>query len=478
MHAIETMSPQTVQSPRGFRDLDPGHAFERERMIDALRDVARIYGFVPLHTHAVEHMEVLSDSGGEEARQTMFHVSAPEPEPLGLRYDLTVSLARYVAQHPNLTIPFRRYQYAPVWRADKPDKTRFREFTQFDFDAVGVESHTADVEVVAALCDGLARLDVGAHRIRMSSRELLDLLLDYATIPYSMGPRVFRVLDKLEKVGIVRVRRELTDGYEDASGDFVQGLALTRKQVNRVQTFLDIRSPERAEVIAQLRDLFRSIPESREAIDGFDHISRDLASLGYGDERVTIDLSIARGLGYYTGPIFEAQLLEVPEVGSVGGGGRYDRLVEKFLGKLIPATGASLGIDRLLAAREKRRLNHAFPVPTRAIIANLDPSLTDQTTKMCWELRRAGIPVELYLGAERSLTRQLRYADQSGARVAILYGSDEHARDLVTLKDMSEGRKVAASSDERGVWLATRAGQRQVRRSDLATAVAEMLQEA
>src|SRR3954468_14361814 len=203
---------------RGLRDLLPDQMLARQSMVDTIRRVYELYGFVPLSTPAIEFLDVLSGSAGQEANQSIFRVTNPEREELGLRFDLTVPLARVVAQYNDLPRPFRRYQVAPVWRADKPDKGRYREFTQFDLDSVGTVSEIADTEIIAGMCDSLSALEVGPYLVRFSSRELLNLLLVYAEIPEGQGVDVFRVLDKLDKIGIDKIRLELMNGYKDESG--------------------------------------------------------------------------------------------------------------------------------------------------------------------------------------------------------------------------------------------------------------------
>src|SRR5207253_2044441 len=216
---------------RGLRDLLPSAVLARQRMIDVVRGVYELYGFVPLATPAIEFLDVLSGSAGQEANQSIFRVTNPEREELGLRFDLTVPLARVVAQYKDLPRPFRRYQVSPVWRADKPDKGRFREFTQFDLDSVGTESEIADTEIIAGMCDTLTALEVGAYVVRFSSRAVLNLVIAYARIQPEQAADVFRVLDKLDKVGREKVRLELMAGYKDESGDVIRGVGLSREQV-------------------------------------------------------------------------------------------------------------------------------------------------------------------------------------------------------------------------------------------------------
>jgi histidyl-tRNA synthetase len=449
----------------------------RQEMIDTIRRVYELYGFVPLSTPAIEYLDVLSGSAGQEAQQSIFRVSNPENESLGLRFDLTVPLARVIAQYKDLPRPFRRYQVSPVWRADKPDKGRFREFTQFDLDSVGTESEIADTEILAGMADTLSALNVGRYLVRFSSRAVLNLLLKFAGIEDGRGIDVFRVLDKLDKVGPEKVRLELMDGYKDESGDTIRGLGLARDQVDRIQRFLDVKGDSRENVLAQLSDLFAGVEGAVERIDAIGRISRHLYSLGYGDDRIAIDLSIARGLAYYTGPVFEAILLDAPQFGSIFGGGRYDNLVMRFLGEPIPAVGASIGVDRLLSALAHLGSIDHRRATARVFITNMDSALADDYLAMTWELRRAGIPTELYLGTAKGPGKQLKYADQYEIPIVLLYGSNEKEQGIVTIKDMAVGREKTKAVGDRREWLAARPGQFTVPRGELVSAVQKLLGE-
>ena len=475
MPSTETVEPRIL---RGLRDLLPEQMLARQAMVQTIRGVYETYGFVPLMTPAIEYIDVLKGSNpGPEALRSIFKVTGPEDDALGLRFDLTVPLARVFAQYPNLPRPFRRYQESPVWRAEKPDPGRFREFTQFDLDSVGVESEVADTEIIAGMCDTLSALKVGKYLVRFSSRAVLNLLLDFAEIPAERGTDVFRVLDKLDKVGLEKVSAELMEGYTDKSGDVISGLGLQREQVDRIARFLGVKSERRSDVVAQLRDLFSGISRAAAEIDVVDRISRHLYALGYGDDLVALDLSIARGLAYYTGPVFEAMVLDAPQFGSVFGGGRYDDLVLRFLNERIPATGASIGVDRLLAALTHLKKLGTRKATARVLVVNIDPTLIDDYLAMTWELRRAGIPTEFYLGKEKSMGKQLKYADLCETPIALLYGSNEKAKGVVTLKDMAIGREKAAHVGDREEWLAARPGQTEIARTDLIDGVRKLLAE-
>lgn len=470
----ETVEPRLS---RGLRDLLPDQMLARQAIIDAVRKVYELYGFVPLSTPAIEYLDVLSGSAGQEAQQSIFRVTNPENEALGLRFDLTVPLARVVAQYIDLPRPFRRYQVSPVWRADKPDKGRFREFTQFDLDSVGVESEVADTEIIAGMCDSLSALNVGPYLVRFSSRAVLNLLLAFAGISPEQGVDVFRVLDKLDKVGPEKVRLELMSGYRDESGDPIRGVGLAGDQVDRIEQFLRVKSDRRSDVLAQVRELFANVEGARAKLDVVERISSHLYTLGYGDDRVSLDLSIARGLAYYTGPVFEAILLDAPQFGSVFGGGRYDDLVMRFLGQSIPAVGASMGVDRLLAALVHIDRLELKKSTAQVLIANMDASLTDDYLAMTWELRRAGIPTEFYLGTAKGPGKQLKYADQCDIPLAILYGSNEKQKGTVTVKEMRAGDRIAKQVTDRKEWISARAGQMEISRDQLVSYIRDLLAE-
>jgi len=452
---------------RGLRDLLPEQMLARQRMVDTIRGVYELYGFSPLETPAVEYLDVLSGPAGQEAQQSIFRVTNPEDEALGLRFDLTVPLSRVVSQYQQeIVLPFRRYQVSSVWRADKPEAGRFREFMQFDLDSVGAPSEVADTEIMAAMCDTLEALEVGPYRVRFSSRKILNLLLKHAAIAEEQGADVFRVLDKLDKIGFAKVRQELTLGYTDESGDRIRGIGLTSEQVDKIEQFLAIRG-DRAAVLDQLEGLFANVAGATEELGVIRRISSHLDALGYPSERVALDVSIARGLAYYTGPVFEANLLDAPEFGSVFGGGRYDDLVKRFTGQSIPATGASIGVDRLLAALVKLNRIPARKTTTQVLVTAMDPNLMGEYLKITYELRRAGIRTEIHVGEPKRLGKQIQRADRLEIPYVVIMGSDEAARGVVTVKEMAEGRDKATAVAAHEEWKSARFGQQEVARGDL-----------
>lgn len=442
---------------RGFRDYLPAQMAARQKMISTIRSVYELYWFLPLDTPAVEYKVTLMGYGEENAKQ-IFSFLNPEEEQVALRFDLTAPLARVVAQYPDLPLPFRRYQVAPVWRADKPDPGRFREFMQFDLDIVGTSSPAADAEIIAGMYDTLRALGFERFRVRFSDRKVLNSLMDFAGIPHSAAHKVFRVMDKLDKIGLEGVEAELTVGRIDVSGDKIAGLGLRVDQVARIREFIKLPAGKRREVLASLSHLFREVSSAKEAVNELQLIIESLESLEIPEENVVLDLSIARGLEYYTGPVFEAVLGDAPEFGSVFGGGRYDGLVERFLGRKIPAVGASIGVDRLFAAMQKLRLVGESPASAQVLVTVMDPSQLGSYQKLTRQLRQAGIRTEMYLGDEKSLGKQLQYANRQEIPIAVIIGSDELAKGAVTIKNLKLGgelqdKKKTATGKAREEWL-------------------------
>lgn len=454
------MSEQQIVEPRllrGFRDYLPAQMNARLKMIAAIRNVYERYGFQPLDTPAQEYRVTLMGYGEENTKQ-IFAFQNPEEEDVALRFDLTVPLARVVAQYPDLVLPFRRYQVAPVWRADKPDPGRFREFIQFDLDAVGTSSLAADAEILCAMHDTLKALGIERFKVRFSDRKVLNSLLDFAGISHDSAHSVFRILDKLEKIGIDGVSAELTKGRIDASGDKIPGLGLNNNQVERIKEFIAVPKGKRREVLSSLESLFTKVESAKEAVEELRFVCNSLDALSISEDHVQLDLSIARGLDYYTGPVFEASLDDAPEFGSVFGGGRYDGLVERFLGRKIPAVGASIGVDRLFAAMEMLGLHRLAPSTAKVIVTVMEPSRLSAYQKLTRELREAGINTEMYLGEEKTLGKQLQYANRQQIPLAIIIGSDEFAKGEVTIKNLKLGgelqdKKKTAQGKEREEWL-------------------------
>jgi len=463
------IEPRTV---KGMRDYLPETVIARRKIIETVRTVFERYGFVPLDTPALEYVETLIGHG--DTSKNIFRSKSPEEEDVALRFDLTVPLARVVSQYDQLPKPFRRYQVANVWRADKPDPGRFREFIQFDLDIVGSSSMTADTEVLCGMYDVFTALGIKNFLVRFSSRKLLDALLSYAEIPNVLSKNVFRILDKLDKISFNDVALELTIGRTDASGDKIKGLGLTNAQVQRIKQFLDLPKGTRADSLSNVENLFVDVTSAKEGISELKDICNYLNALNIPEEKVQIDFSLARGLDYYTGPVFEAILLDAPEFGSVFGGGRYDGLVQRFLGKNIPAVGASTGIDRFFAALEKLQLIETIPSTAHVLITVMERNRMSDYLMLTRELRGAGINTELYMGDEKGLGKQLQYANKMQISLAIIIGSNEFEKNEVTIKDLRAGKKVDASNKEEYIK-ATKAAQVVIPRNQLLATIQSLM---
>jgi histidyl-tRNA synthetase len=470
--------------PRGFRDRGPREIAAERAVLDTIRRTYESWGFEPLETPAFEYTEALGKflPDLDRPNEGVFSLQDEDGQWMSLRYDLTAPLARYVAENfQNLPKPFRRYQTGSVWRNEKPGPGRFREFTQFDADTVGTNAPAADAELVMMLADTLDALGLsGNYMVKINSRKLLDGILEAAGVADDRARRgiVLRALDKLDRLGAGGVEALLGKGRKDESGDFTKGAELSTDQIKRVLAFVAASSGDNA---AQLSDIEKAIAGSAIGASGVSEL-REIAGLiersGYGADRIRIDTGIVRGLDYYTGPVFEAQLTfpvtnedgETVVFGSVAGGGRYDDLVARFTGQQVPATGISIGVSRLISALKDR----AAGVEPLVVVLAVDKENVAGSFAMARELRAAGIRAETYTG-NKKFGDQLKYADRRGAAIAVIEGSDERAKGEVQLKDLALGSEMAKSIESRADWVKDRAAQISVKRNELVTQVRKML---
>jgi len=460
---------------KGFRDFMPEAMLARRQLIETVRTVYERYGFVPLDTPALEYSETLTGEYGAESAKEVYDFTDRGGDRVALRYDLTVPLARLVAQTPDLPRPFRRYQIAPVWRYDKPGPGRFREFLQFDADTVGVVQMTADAEIISAIIECMEALGVKNFHVRFSHRKVLNALVDFAGIAPERSHDIFRVLDKLDTAGLENVKLELGPGRIDRSGDPIPGLGLDNKPIEKIEQFLSITGQTRKEIIARLAELFSHTASAEEGIRELGEISDLLTAAEIDDQKAMIEVSVARGLDYYTGPVFEAILDDLPQFGAVFGGGRYDDLVQRFLGEQIPAVGTSVGVDRLLAAITHSGQLQTPKTTVAVLVTTMDKNRLDDYRAITRELRCAGINTELYLGKPGQLGRQLQYADRQGIPLAVIAGEDEFTRGEISIKNLCEGRAMADQAENRQAWLSARFGQRTIRREELVGLIKEVL---
>ncbi len=477
-----------AETPKGFRDYFGADVTERAAMLDAIAGVYRKYGFDPLESSAVETVEALGKFLPDVDRPNDGVFAWEEDgDWLALRYDLTAPLARVYAQHRNdLPTPYRRYAMGPVWRNEKPGPGRFRQFYQCDADTVGTANVAADAEICMMLAEAFEALDLGGDFIiRVNNRKVLNGVMEVAGLPETAERErgiVLRAIDKLDRLGPEGVRALLGEGRKDESGDFTEGAGLSAASADRMMAFMDARAADNAGTVLKLMELTTGSEIGQEGVHELQDMERLLAAAGYGPDRIVIDPSVVRGLGYYTGPVFEAELtFEITDekgrprqFGSVAGGGRYDDLVKRFTGQAVPATGISIGVDRLLAAlRAKGRTGGDSTGPVVVTVMDRDRMADYQA--MAGELRAADIRAEVYLGNPKNFGNQMKYADRRGSPVAVIEGSDEKARGVVQVKDLILGAKIAENADLEE-WQ-SRPSQYEVPRGDLVAKIREILAE-
>ncbi|MBU8934463.1 MAG: histidine--tRNA ligase [candidate division Zixibacteria bacterium] len=439
---------------KGFKDYPPSEQIARERMIGKLREAVEMMGFLPLQTPSLEFAGTLLGSHyNEDSLAELFGFTGPDDVDMALRYEFTVSLARYVAGNPTLALPFRRYQYGNAWRVDKPGPGRYREFMQFDIDIVGTVNLLADAEIIAAMVTMLERIGIERFRVRYSDRKILNGLIEYAGIPTEQGPDVMRIIDKLEKQGREAVINELGPGRTDKSGDKIKGLGLETDHIGQIEKFLDIASLPNDKQLESAEQMLGDIEVSRVGINELREIQGYLEAMNISNDKTAVDLTIVRGLGYYTGPVWETTLLDLPDYGSIFSGGRYDNLVGRFQGQQVPGTGSSVGPDRLLAAllaTDKVDMQTATSV---VLVTVMDRDRLPDYLQIVRRLREAGIASEVYAGDTKNLTKQIKYGDKVGIPFAVIAGSDEFEAGTVTVKNLAAGRDKAKETTDREEWL-------------------------
>ncbi len=482
-----------AETPKGFRDYFGAEVTERKAMLDKVAEVYHRYGFDPLETSAVETVEALGKflPDVDRPNEGVFAWQDEDQDWLALRYDLTAPLARVAAQFRNdLPSPYRRYAMGPVWRNEKPGPGRFRQFYQCDADTVGAPSVAADAEICAMLSDALETVGIprGDYIVRVNNRKVLNGVMEVAGVLDPSDPDrfasergiVLRAIDKIDRLGEAGVRALLGEGRKDESGDFTKGAGLGTEQAEVVMAFMAARRATGAETTARLRELVGPSAIGSEGVAELETIAELLDRQGYGPDRILIDPGVVRGLGYYTGPVYEAELTceildekgRKRQFGSVSGGGRYDDLVKRFTGQSVPATGVSIGVDRLLAAlRAKGRVGTDAQGPV--VVTVMDRDRMADYLSMVADLRNAGIRAEVYLGNPKNFGNQLKYADKRGSPVAVIQGGNEAETGVVILKDLILGAQIAqnATLEE---WK-DRPAQVEIPRADLVAAVRKML---
>lgn len=477
-----------ARAPRGFMDRRARDLSAERTILDAVSAVYERYGFERLDTGAFEYADALGKflPDADRPNEGVFALQDDDDQWMALRYDLTAPLARFAAQNwDGLPKPFRRYAYGPVWRNEKPGPGRFREFVQCDADTVGSARPEADAEIIAMAAEGLeaAGLPAGSALLKINNRKLLNGLMSAAGVT-GEGQKlaVLRAVDKLDRLGPDGVRLLLGEGRKDESGDFTKGAGLSASAAERVLAFTAAGAGDRAATLARLADVVGGSAEGDEGLAELAAIDAALAGMGVGADRAVFDPSVVRGLEYYTGPVFEAELLlettdergQPMRFGSIGGGGRYDDLVARFTGERAPATGFSFGVSRLASALRAagRELGARARGPVVIIAFSADDM--GHYFAAAAELRSAGIAAEVYLGSS-GMRPQMKYADRRLSPAAVIMGGDEIAAGTVTIKDLDLGRALAEGVTDNSAWRAERPGQQTVPRAALVATVAAIV---
>ncbi|GAA5102252.1 histidine--tRNA ligase [Bartonella acomydis] len=478
--------------PRGFVDRTTAQLYATETMIAQIREVYELYGFEALETPIFEYTDVLGKFLPDEDRPNagVFSLQDDDEQWMSLRYDLTAPLARYFSENfETLPKPYRSYRLGFVFRNEKPGPGRFRQFMQFDADIVGTPTVAADAEICMMAADSLEKLGIAQHDyvIRLNNRKILESVLQLIGLGESEQKEkrltVLRAMDKLDKFGPEGVRLLLGKGRLDESGDFTKGAQLKDKEIERILSLLTIEAETPEKTVEALREVVDQNAQGLEGVRELEEMQKIFAeNVRYN--RIKIDPSVVRGLEYYTGPVFEAALLfdvlndERQKVvfGSVGGGGRYDGLVARFRGEHIPATGFSIGVSRLMVA-----LQNLGKLPCRektgpVVVLMMDkkPEIVARYQSMVMQLRSAGIPAELYLGAA-GMKAQMKYADRRQAPCVVIQGSQERESGKIQIKDLIEGARLSHEIKDNQTWRESRPAQVMVDETQLVQTVQNIL---
>ncbi|MEI2386392.1 histidine--tRNA ligase [Breoghania sp. JC706] len=529
----KTKKPQKLKArlPRGFIDRSPADIRATDAMMAKIREVYERYGFDPVETPMFEYTDALGKFLPDQDRpnEGVFSLQDDDEQWLSLRYDLTAPLARHVAENINeIQLPFRSYRAGWVFRNEKPGPGRFRQFMQFDADTVGAPSVQADAEMCMMMADAMEAVGIkrGDYVIRVNNRKVLDGVLEAIGLggEENAGRRltVLRAIDKLDKFGPDGVRLLLGEGRKDESGDFTKGAGLGTEQIDRLEKLYAVQREDRrdfftfmpmseiidGDVVVEwqevmgnkigglvfggphstelLKDVFPESDLVAEGINELLSISKSVRTAGYATDRIRLDVSIVRGLEYYTGPVYEAELLfdvtnekgEKVQFGSVGGGGRYDGLVKRFTGQDVPATGFSIGVSRLMTALKNLGKLEADTVLAPVLVTVMDGNDADAQAKyqsFVQQLRTAGIRAELYQGNWKKFGNQLKYADKRGCPLAIIQGSEERGNGEIQIKDLIEGKRMSEEISDNAAWREARPAQVTVAEADLVATVKKML---
>lgn len=416
----------------------------REQLMETARRVYRSYGYSPIDTPALEYLEILTGKGSDETDRQLYQFEDSGGRQVGMRFDLTVPLARFAAQHiGELGTPFKRYHIAQVWRGENPQAGRYREFMQCDFDIIGVKSVAADIETALVISDLMQAVGFEKFTVRLNNRQVLNGLLEKLELQ-SQSVVVLRALDKLAKIGPEKVAAEL----EQTAG-------ASAAQCAEVLKLADIGG-DNSQILDAIDRLIAGSEVGQQGAENLRQIMAGIRDAGADESRFQIDVSIARGLDYYTGAIFETFLNDLPKIGSVCSGGRYDNLAELYTKQELPGIGASLGLDRLLAAMEKLNMIEPVRTPAQIIIPWFDKEMLGSYLALAARLRNSGFGVEVYPD-NKKLGQQLKYADRRGFRAAIILGDRELAAQECQLKNLQSKESATISLQDDALETALKA---------------------
>lgn len=424
--ATGLIKPQTL---KGFRDYLPAQALARERILELARGVYRSYGFSPIDTPALEYTEILLGKGGDESDKQLFRFTDQGGRDVSMRFDLTIPFARFAAQHLNdIGVPFKRYHQGTVWRGENTQRGRYREFMQSDFDTIGTESNSADIETLLVIHDLFMALGFERFTIRVNNRLVLNGLLEKLGLAEKTSG-VLRALDKLHKVGRPGVIAEM-----------VERVGASAEQAGQVLDLAGMTGGPH-DILARLETLLAGSVSGETGVSSLRELFASAETAGISTDRVELDVSTARGLDYYTGTIYETFLTDDPSIGSVCSGGRYDNLAELFTNQKLPGVGASLGVDRLLAALENMGQIGTASTPAPVLVVLFDQAHLGDYLRIGRMLRKAGINAEVFPDA-RAVGKQLKYADRKGFRLALIAGADEFQSGSWKIKDLQSGSQM------------------------------------
>ena len=491
---IKLKRPKAIVA-KGFRDYFDIDVTKRKDLIEAICGVYELYGFEMLESPAVETVEALGKflPDVDRPNQGIFSWQDEGNDWLALRYDLTAPLARVYAQYRNyLPVPYRRYSFGPVWRNEKPGPGRYRQFYQCDADTVGSNSPVSDCEMCIMLASILETIGIskGGYLINLNNRKILNGVLEEIGILNNLDLEenmltrgiVLRSIDKIDRLGDQGVRELLGSGRRDDSGDFTAGAMLSEKQIDHIMRFVSLSESNNEKTLEELAYVVGNSSIGLLGVKELELITDLAEAAGFYEDRIKISPGIVRGLGYYTGAVFEAELNTkvtlpdgtISEIGSVAGGGRYDDLIKRFTGQEVPSTGISVGIDRLGYALDQLEKKKSCGNPGPVIVTIMDKDKIVEYQKIVSDLRSSGVRAELFLGNPKDLGKQLKYADQRNSKLAIIMGSEEFKQGNVQIKDLELGSRISNSIKTNEEWKGQPA-QIEVARKDLVEHVKKMI---